>query len=45
MYHVTFCAACCFSPFRAGKYWNRCWNVWIKINFWWCILSHCFSIY
>ena len=18
---------CCFSPFRAGKYWNRCWNV------------------
>ena len=17
----------CFSPFRAGKYWNRCWNV------------------
>ena len=27
MYHVTSCAACCLSPFRARKYWNRCWNV------------------
>ena len=42
---TDFWAACCFSPLRAGKYFNRCWNIWIKINCLWCILSHCFSIY
>ena len=39
-----FWAACCFSPLRAGKYCNRCWNIWIKINCLWCISSHCFTI-
>ena len=44
MYHVTFWAACCFSPLREGKYCNRCWSLWIKNYFLlWCILVYMYT--